>query len=180
MNPYEVTRILVKFAPQDRTFGPRFAFDATAAPGYVWHCHILEHEENDMMRPLLMQAPTPAVLTAMDAPPVIGSLAQTLLAGATPAQFLSRPELLPASPNPLRTNTMLRFALPTATQVDLRVFDVQGKLVRVLASGLYGPGEQRVNWNGDDEAGRSVAKGVYFVRLRAGGVNRTQRVVLAP
>ena len=28
-----------------------YSFDATAKPGYVWHCHILEHEDNEMMRP---------------------------------------------------------------------------------------------------------------------------------
>jgi FtsP/CotA-like multicopper oxidase with cupredoxin domain len=47
-NPKEVTRILVRFAPRD---GGTFPFDATAAPAYVWHCHILEHEDNEMMRP---------------------------------------------------------------------------------------------------------------------------------
>jgi spore coat protein A, manganese oxidase len=48
MNPGEVTRILVRFAGLD---GSPYLFDATAAPGYVWHCHILEHEDNEMMRP---------------------------------------------------------------------------------------------------------------------------------
>ena len=48
MNPGEVTRILVRFAP---TGGGSYPFDAKAAPGYVWHCHILEHEDNEMMRP---------------------------------------------------------------------------------------------------------------------------------
>jgi len=47
-NSAEVTRIIVRFAPQD---GGSFPFDATAAPGYVWHCHILSHEDNQMMRP---------------------------------------------------------------------------------------------------------------------------------
>jgi len=48
-NPGEVTRITVRFAPAG---GGAFPFDATAAPGYVWHCHMLEHEDNEMMRPL--------------------------------------------------------------------------------------------------------------------------------
>jgi FtsP/CotA-like multicopper oxidase with cupredoxin domain len=52
MNPGEVSRILVRFAPQDES--DEFEFDATAEPGYVWHCHILEHEEHDMMRPLVV------------------------------------------------------------------------------------------------------------------------------
>jgi spore coat protein A len=41
-----VTRIIVKFGPR---FTSDYAFDATAAPHYVWHCHILEHEDNEMM-----------------------------------------------------------------------------------------------------------------------------------
>jgi hypothetical protein len=56
MHPGEVTRILCKFAPQDSVATPgvnSFGFDPTVDPGYVWHCHILEHEENDMMRPLM-------------------------------------------------------------------------------------------------------------------------------
>ncbi len=57
-DPAMVTRIRVRFAPLD---APRskpgqnlYPFDPTSAPGYVWHCHILEHEDNDMMRPLLV------------------------------------------------------------------------------------------------------------------------------
>ena len=37
-------------------FNP-FPFDSTAGPGYVWHCHILDHEDNDMMRPMKMTMP---------------------------------------------------------------------------------------------------------------------------
>jgi FtsP/CotA-like multicopper oxidase with cupredoxin domain len=58
MHPGEVTRLLVKFAPQDAVAVPgtnAFDFDPTTTPGYAWHCHILEHEENDMMRPLMPQ-----------------------------------------------------------------------------------------------------------------------------
>lgn len=48
MNPGEVTTIRVRFTAQD---GSQFPFDATEGPGYVWHCHILDHEDNEMMRP---------------------------------------------------------------------------------------------------------------------------------
>ena len=46
-----VTVIRVRFAPQD---GSNYKFDPTAGPGYVWHCHILDHEDNEMMRPLVI------------------------------------------------------------------------------------------------------------------------------
>lgn len=52
MNPGEVTRIAVQFKPQD---GTAFTFDPTLGPGYVWHCHILDHEDNEMMRPYHVQ-----------------------------------------------------------------------------------------------------------------------------
>jgi FtsP/CotA-like multicopper oxidase with cupredoxin domain len=48
MNPGEVTRIRVRFTAQD---GSAYPFDPTTGPGYVWHCHILDHEDNEMMRP---------------------------------------------------------------------------------------------------------------------------------
>jgi len=48
MNPGEVTTIRVRWAQQD---GNPYTFDPTVGPGYVWHCHILEHEDNEMMRP---------------------------------------------------------------------------------------------------------------------------------
>ena len=57
MNPNQVTRIRVRFAPQDVPSGGvkpgenLFPFDPCAEPGYVWHCHILDHEDNEMMRP---------------------------------------------------------------------------------------------------------------------------------
>jgi hypothetical protein len=56
--PGYVTRVVARWAPQDAQVGTTqaghnpFPFDATAGPGYVWHCHILDHEDNEMMRPL--------------------------------------------------------------------------------------------------------------------------------
>jgi len=48
MNPGEVTTIRVHFGSNT---GLPFAFDPTQGPGYVWHCHIVDHEDNEMMRP---------------------------------------------------------------------------------------------------------------------------------
>ncbi len=55
-NAGQVTTIRVRFAPQDvKCSVPGvnlFPFDPAEKPGYVWHCHILDHEDNEMMRPL--------------------------------------------------------------------------------------------------------------------------------
>ena len=60
MNPGEVTRVLIKFnlpvVPFTVPASPRLrdAYGITGGAEYVWHCHILEHEEHDMMRPLVV------------------------------------------------------------------------------------------------------------------------------
>jgi spore coat protein A, manganese oxidase len=48
-----ITTIRIRFAPQD---GSTYNFDPTVGPGYVWHCHILDHEDNEMMRPFEVTA----------------------------------------------------------------------------------------------------------------------------
>ncbi|TME91113.1 MAG: bilirubin oxidase [Chloroflexi bacterium] len=56
--PGYVTRIVARWTPQETAVGAAgpgtnlFPFDPTQGPGYVWHCHILDHEDNEMMRPL--------------------------------------------------------------------------------------------------------------------------------
>ena len=57
-NPGEVTKVIMQFnAPDPRVVQPWVAFPNSPRTGgyeYVWHCHILEHEEHDMMRPLVV------------------------------------------------------------------------------------------------------------------------------
>jgi spore coat protein A, manganese oxidase len=54
----QLTRIIARWAPQETPSGGvapgqnQFPIDPTVGPGYVWHCHVLGHEDNDMMRPL--------------------------------------------------------------------------------------------------------------------------------
>jgi len=66
MNPGEVTIIRVRYAPQAApTSGPGaptagtnlYPFQPWVGPGYVWHCHIIDHEDNEMMRRLEVQQP---------------------------------------------------------------------------------------------------------------------------
>jgi FtsP/CotA-like multicopper oxidase with cupredoxin domain len=61
MLPFEVTTVAVRWAPTTTPVNQvsaginRYAFDPTAGPGYGWHCHILDHEDNEMMRPYLVR-----------------------------------------------------------------------------------------------------------------------------
>jgi hypothetical protein len=55
MLPGQVSTIRIRYLQQD---GTPFPFDPTQGPGYVWHCHIVDHEDNEMMRRQIVILPT--------------------------------------------------------------------------------------------------------------------------
>ena len=82
-------------------------------------------------------------------------------------------------PNPFNPTTAIRFDLEVPTVVDLEVFDAAGALVRRLLAGeQMSSGSHTVHWQGCGDDGRSVAAGVYLVRMRAAGIDRTRAVTL--
>ncbi len=87
--------------------------------------------------------------------------------------------LLGAAPNPFNPRTTIRFESPDARVVDLQIYDASGRLVRDLLRGQHvDVGDYEAEWNGKDEAGRTVAAGVYFYALRAGAESDVGRLVL--
>ncbi len=88
--------------------------------------------------------------------------------------------LLGVRPNPMRGSGAVEFGLPRPLPVYAEVISVDGRLVRTLSRGqLFGPGRNRLDWDGRDGSGRAVPAGVYWVALRsAEGVARARVVVL--
>jgi len=87
--------------------------------------------------------------------------------------------LLQNVPNPFNPETTIAFELLEQEAVTLRVFDLTGRIVRVLVDGeVYPNGCHQAVWNGKDNAGRQVASGTYFYRLEAGKYNETKSMVL--
>jgi len=138
MYPGEVTRVIARF---DR-------------PGrYVWHCHILSHEDHEMMRPYHV-GPMPAMVAA--------------------AEGLE----LSASPSPFNPSTMLSYSLSTRGLVRVRVYDVRGRLVRTLVDAVQDAGGHELLWNGRDDDGDAVTSGVYLAELKAEGRTFSTKLVL--
>ena len=81
-------------------------------------------------------------------------------------------------PNPTREGGTLRFRLPGAAHVEIAVFDVAGRRVARLVSGMVGAGDHAVAWARRDDAGHRVGPGIYLARLTGGSVRRTLRIVL--
>jgi hypothetical protein len=73
--------------------------------------------------------------------------------------------LYPASPNPFRATTVIRYALPHDAAVTLVVYDAAGRRVRTLARCREKAGDHSVVWAGTDADGRLVSRGAYFCRL---------------
>lgn len=71
-------------------------------------------------------------------------------------------------PNPSRGPVGLHWGLSAAANVDLSVFDVQGRRVRRLAGGVQPAGRKLALWDGCDERGTRVASGLYLVRMQVG------------
>jgi serine protease len=76
-----------------------------------------------------------------------------------------RPELLPNGPNPFNPTTELRFTLPAAAAVRLRLFDTRGRLVAVPLDATLPAGFYRIPWSGIDVRGAAVGSGIYHVVL---------------
>ena len=76
------------------------------------------------------------------------------------------------SPNPAHGELTLRYAVPTAGPVTLEVFDVRGRRVATLDSGVRNAGEHVATWDA------RVAAGLYFVRLGSPGRALSARVVV--
>ena len=83
-----------------------------------------------------------------------------------------------AVPNPFNPVTDIKFSLPRSAKVNLRVYDVGGRLVRTLVSGELAAGVHGERWDGRDEAGLNVASGVYFARLQFDGETSIKSMAL--
>ena len=98
----------------------------------------------------------------------------------------SRPAApLAAWPIPYRAGDMtVAFATASglggaAARADVGLYDVRGRLVRTIASGVFGAGYRTATWDGKDGTGHKVAAGVYFIRSESGGhVEQMKLVVL--
>ena len=105
----------------------------------------------------------------------------------TPAGVAVRPEepklsgvlrLNRSHPNPMRSNAVISYQIPSKSPITLTVYNILGQTIRMLDSGEKAPGLYQVNWDGRDSRGNSMASGIYFYRLTAGTVTLTQKLIL--
>ncbi len=81
-------------------------------------------------------------------------------------------------PNPFNPSTEIRFAIPTARDVQLKVYNQLGQTVRTLVDRRMKAGSYSMNWDGTTEAGHQVSSGVYFYSLEAGDFSQIRKMTL--
>ena len=91
--------------------------------------------------------------------------------------------LLANYPNPFNPETWIPYRLAKGSDVQLRIYDTQGRMVRHLnighqAAGLYQTRSRAAHWDGRNEMGESVASGLYFYTLTAGDFSATRRMLI--
>ncbi|MDE0427488.1 MAG: cohesin domain-containing protein [Candidatus Poribacteria bacterium] len=91
--------------------------------------------------------------------------------------------LLPNYPNPFNPETWIPYQLSEPAEVTLRIYAVNGELVRTLAlghtpAGIYESRTRAAYWDGKNEVGESVASGIYFYTLTAGDFTATRKFLI--
>ena len=169
--------------------------------GGVWHAD--RTGVTDLSSPALRALAGPgSELTVIGVPPGSGTRmaldrdrdgylnGDEIVAGSDPANPASIPlftgvtpdgatgtGLRGARPNPFRGATAIEWSLAHDAQVELAIFDVTGREVRVLVRGTSPAGAHRMDWDGRATGGRSLGAGLYFARLRLDGQEWTKAVV---
>lgn len=141
--PGEVTRVIATF---DR-------------PGhYAWHCHILSHEDHEMMRPLVVE----------------NGEADMHKAAVVKATAALEEELqLRTAPNPFNRTLNIQLNLPKDAQLAINIYDAKGAMLKQLASGKYSAGAQQFQLDGSSWAG-----GTYYLEVIVANRQLLRKLVL--
>jgi hypothetical protein len=105
----------------------------------------------------------------------------TAIGDQEPLTIANRFELKANYPNPFNPSTTISYVLPNSEgnhHTSLVIYNQLGQKVRNLVNETQGIGEHKVIWDGRDDAGNSVASGVYFYQLRYGNHQATQKMLL--
>jgi hypothetical protein len=103
-----------------------------------------------------------------------GSLPSDLADGA--AVRVNR--LYPNEPNPFNPRTTIRFSLAQPGEVQLLIYDVNGRLVRTLVDGKKDAGLHAAVWDGANDEGHKVGSGVYWSQMKAGSFVSSKKMVV--
>jgi hypothetical protein len=89
-----------------------------------------------------------------------------------------RLRLVSARPNPFNPASLISYEVPGHSRVAVRVYDLQGRLVRTLSDRMLEPGVHANVFDGRNDAGRELASGTYFLRIEGDGQRAVEKLSL--
>jgi len=98
----------------------------------------------------------------------------TLFASASPGISLSCCNY----PNPFNPVTEIQYSISIKSSVNIRIFNIAGRMINSFEEGIKEPGSYSVRWNGCNESGAPLASGNYFYQIQAGNESKTGRMIL--
>jgi hypothetical protein len=81
-------------------------------------------------------------------------------------------------PNPFNPTTTIEYVIPEPGQVQLSIYNMLGRRIKIVAHSQHETGLHRKIWNGRDKTNMPVAAGIYFCRMHANGFDKTMKLVL--
>ena len=93
---------------------------------------------------------------------------------STPTEFA----LIQNYPNPFNPETTIKYNLAEGAEVQLRIYNIVGQLVRTLVAEQQPAGRYQVRWAGRDDRGMVVSSGIYFYQIAAGKFSDVKRLML--
>lgn len=118
--------------------------------------------------------PGEATLVSNPGDPNSVTSVEQLIAAAMPASH----KLDQNYPNPFNPTTTINFHVGQRSNVQIRIINSLGQVVRTLVSSRFEAGEYKVEWNGLDENGQDIPSGLYLYRMDADGFSQTRRMML--
>ena len=81
-------------------------------------------------------------------------------------------------PNPFNPSTIIKYALPEASHVTVKVFNMLGQEVRTILDQEQSSGVKQVLWNGRNNYGSKVASGIYIYAIKANDFYKAKKMIL--
>ena len=81
-------------------------------------------------------------------------------------------------PNPFNPVTTLRYDLPENSRVNITIYDMMGREVKILINQTQDPGYKSIIWNATNDYGKPVSAGIYLYQIQAGEYISTKKMVL--
>ena len=82
------------------------------------------------------------------------------------------------APNPFNPSTMINYTLDEPSEVNIRIYNINGQLVRSFDQGYQSTGMHSIQWSGQDDSGDQVPSGTYLYQIQAGDAVSTKHMVL--